>query len=368
MYTVGFDSTALRKEATTLENFVPPNPQTKVEGTEVTPPIFLKGLLGVSVTTEDPQFSQEYMKVVAEVMSKAGLAHPKLMYKGAQLLKVAEEKTEEIICQIVLDLEPFINFVDIYSAFYQKEYISMLGQAQGQRLSPLAYIDKTQNSFAHACAWWYWKDCRVYDESKYTYHIDHFQGKVTPAWRELSKTKPKISVYYSGSECEALVSLSDLILKLIELYHFGPIDFRSVARPLEKRCLTLSGNKKIRSHDLAKYDWMIRTTVPDSPLEISLNSLVKHPIYFIAWSPLQPRTVVKPSFEHSVLYNNVMKKAIGDNGCVKFLDFDKDMLFWNETDFIIPINKTDLEHIESLKQFGYEKMPQTISLGSTLDK
>lgn len=368
MYTVGFDSAALRKEVSTLVDFVPPNPHTSTEGAEAISPSFLKGLLGVSVTTEDPQFSQEYMKVVTEVMSKAGLPHSKLMYKGAQLLKVAEEKTEEIICQIIQNLEPFINFVDIYSAFYQKDYISILGQAQGQRLSPLAYINRTQNSFAHVCAWWYWKDCRVYDESNYTYHIDHFQGKVTPAWREISKTKSNISVYYSGNECEALISLSDLILKLIELYHFGPIDFRSVARPLEKRCLTLSGNRKIRSHDVAKYDWMIRTTVPDSPLEISLNSLVKHPIYFIAWSPLQPRTTVKPSFEYSILYNDIMKQAIRNNGCVKFLDFDRDMIFWNETDYIIPINKTDIEHVGSLKQFGYERMPQVISIGSTLVK
>jgi hypothetical protein len=368
MYTIGFDSTALRKEISALEDFIPPSPHTNADGTEVIPPSFLKGLLGVSVTTEDPQFSQEYMKVVADVMSKEGLTHSKLMYKGAQLLKVAEEKTEEIICKIVQDLEPFINFVDIYSAFYQKEYISILGQAQGQRLSPLAYINKTQNSFAHVCAWWYWKSCRVHDESKYSYHIDHFQGKVTPAWRDFSKTKPNLSVYYSGNECEALISLSDLILKLIELYHFGPIDFRSVVRPLEKRCLTLSAHKKIRSHDVAKYDWMIRTTVPDSPLEISLNSFVKHPVYFVAWSPLQPRTTVKPSFEYSILYNNIMKEAIKKTGCVKFLDFSKDMVFWNETDFIIPINKTDIEHVESLKQFGYERMPQVVSLGSTLDK
>ena len=137
---------------------------------------------------------------------------------------------------------------------------------------------------------------------------------------------------------------------------------------MEKRCLTLSANRKIRSHDLAKGDWMIKLTVPDKPIDINLNSFIKHPIYFVAWSPLQPRTVIKPSFEHSILYNNVMKKAIADKGCAKFIDFDKDMTFWNETDYLVPINQEDMKHIESLKEFGYERMPQVLSLSTPLDK
>ena len=63
-----------------------------------------------------------------------------------------------------------------------------------------------------------------------------------------------------------------------------------------------------------------------------------------------------------------MKKAIENKGCVKFLDFDKDMTFWNETDFIVPINEKDLEHIESLKEMGFDKMPQVIRLNQPLDK
>ena len=228
MYNVGFDSIALRKEAATLEQFVPPNPtQTQSEETEVIRPNILKGLLGVSVTTEDPQFSDEYLKVVAKELEALGIPHPRLIYKGAQLLKVAGDKTEDAICRIVQALEPFINYIDIYSAFYQKEFISIYGQAQGQRLDPLTFIDKTENSFAHVCAWWYWKSCRVFDETQYEYQIDHFQGKTTPAWREFAQSKPKVSVYYSGSECNALVSLADLILKLIELFHFGPIDLEA---------------------------------------------------------------------------------------------------------------------------------------------
>jgi hypothetical protein len=44
------------------------------------------------------------------------------------------------------------------------------------------------------------------------------------------------------------------------------------------------------------------------------------------------------------------------------------MLFWNETDFIVPINKRDLEHVNSLKEMGFEKMPQIENIDSlTLD-
>jgi hypothetical protein len=380
MPTVGFDSISLKKDATILADFLPSqknNQATIPQLTEskslelneslTTEPAehkVLKALLGVSVATSNEGFLEQYKKIVQKILSEKGVPQRKIMYKGAQLLKQAGEKTEEIITEIFNDMEPFIDHVDIYSAFYEKPFISIYGKAQGQRVDPMTFIDKTENSFAHICAWWYW---RTYSKSEvmHSYQIDHFQGKVTPAWRELESCRAKLSVYYNGSECNALISLSDLLLKLIEIFHFGPIDYKSVARPLQVRCNSRALSLKIQSHNLAKFDWMIKTTVPDTPLDINLNKYLKHPIYFVAWSPTQPRNMVKPSFEWSVLYDNMLQKAIENDGCTKFVDYDKDMTFWTENDYLVPISEADEKHIASLNEMGFIGMPKILKLAPT---
>ena len=229
MPTVGFDSISLKKDADALADFLPvskvvqeseaqptetksPEAQSPESNSSVnTQPKVLKALLGVSVASSNSAFSEEYKKTVQKVLSEKGIPQQKILYKGAQLLKQAGEKTEEIITEILNDIGPLIDHIDIYSAFYEKPFISIFGKAQGQRIDPMSFIDKTENSFVHACAWWYWK---TYGKSEvmHSYQIDHFQGKVTPAWRELESSRAKLSVYYNGSECNALISLSDLLL------------------------------------------------------------------------------------------------------------------------------------------------------------
>jgi hypothetical protein len=382
MPTVGFDSLVLKKDASALASFFSPptdskpiitetvehksteSQQTEVASVPSGEPRALKALLGLSVATSTPNFSEKYKNTVQKILSEKQIPQRKIMYKGAQLLKQAGEKTEEIITDILNEMEPFIDHIDIYNAFYEKPFISMFGKAQGQRVDPITFVEKSENSFAHICAWWYWK---TYNKSEvvHNYQIDHFQGRVTPAWRELENSRSKLSVYFNGSECNALISLSDLLLKLIEIFHFGQIDYKSVARPLQMRCRSRKLSLKIQSHDLARFDWIIKNSVPDTPLDINLNKYLKHPIYFVAWSPTQPRNMVKPSFEWSVLYDNVVRKAIENDGCQKFLDFDKDMTFWTENDYLIPISDADEKHILSLNEMGFVGMPKTLKLSST---
>jgi len=358
MFNVGFDSTSLKKEFAVLDSI---SEQGEKDAEEQKSTTVLKGLVGASVTSDNADLMEHYQKALRRALDKVQVRQLKTVYKGAHLLKQAGDKTEEIICDILNELEPFINHIDLYTAFYEKKFISMLGRAQGERVNPMTFIDKSENAFAHACTWWYW---RTYGkiEDDYMYQIDHFEGRVTPAWKELEKNKANISVYYSGAECNCLISLSDLILKLIDIFHFGTIEYRSVARPILQRCQSFLPARKIRSHDLARFDWIIKATVPDTPLDINLNQHVKHPIYFIVWSPTLPRNTVKPSFEWSVFYNNVMETAIENNGCVKFLAFDKDMTFWDDSDYLVPWTEVDENHIALLNDMGFSTMPKTLKM------
>lgn len=345
---------ALEKEFVPLEQYVStPQASSEPHGK----PIVLKALVGGSVTTQDPNFDERYQTALKTAFDKHGIRQEKVIYKGAHMLKKVGAKFDDMITDILNDLESAIAHIDLYFATYPKPYISIFGKAQGKRLSPLEYIDQHQNGFAHACAWWHWRNYSK-NEATFEYHIDHFEGKSTPAWTEMETNKVNMKAYYSGCECDCLISFADLLLKTIDVFHFGGVDYRSIAQPIWKRCKTFILSQKVKSYDLSKYDWVIRATVPELPLDINLNGYIQHPIYFIAWTPSLPRKTVKTSFEWSKLYNSVIQKAVKAKGCVKFLNFDKDMTFWDDTDFIVPWEPADEEHVRLLSSMGFDNMPK----------
>jgi hypothetical protein len=331
-----------------------------LEGDRPEPKPF-KAFLAASVTTKDEKFSNIYQEVLEATLKKFGILPLKPLYKGAHLVKQADEKSAQVMCALLDAVEPMISHIDLYCAYYRQNTISVFGQAQGQQIQPLTFIEKNQNSFAHVAAW-FWHKNYEYKEG-YALLLDHFEGKITPAWRELEKNvSDKIKVYYSGGECNSLISLADLVLKLVETFHFGYINQQTLIRPIEDRCIGFRGKGKVRCHNLGGQTWLLRTTTPDIPLDIHLTPYIKHPIFFIAWSPNEPRDLIKPSFEWSRKYNMIMQKAIESNGCVKFLKFDKDMVIWDNKDYIIPIMEVDQKHVESLAELGYEKMPTIVPI------
>jgi hypothetical protein len=358
MFKAGFDTIVLEKEYTPLESFT--------QKTNGVPPVKVvaKALLGASVTTQDPDFDKRYETAVKTALEKYNLKQPKRIYKSAHLLKQIKGRYDEVFTNILNAMEKSITRIDLYHATYNREnpdenYVSIYGKAQGERLTPLEYIEKHRNGFDQACAWWNWREYSK-QEPETEYCIDHFNSKMTPGWTEFENSGSKISVFYSGSECNCLVSMADLILKEIDDFHFGPIDYLSVLMPIRRKA-NYSLSKKIRSYNLSKTDLTIRETVPELPFDIDLNQYIKHPIYFIAWTPNAPRKTVKPSFEFSRFYNAIMSKALDTGGCVKLLDFDRDMTFWDDSDFIVPWQTIDIEHVEQLQSMGFDDMPKILN-------
>jgi hypothetical protein len=380
MFRTGVDTIALEKEYTPLEAFANNFKETGEkknninDGTEVSTvnasvpqTIVAKALLGASVTTHDPDFDRKYKEAIKESLEKYGIRQTKQIYKAAHLLKQATAKFDDIFTEILNVMEPSIDHIDLYHATYHhdnplEDYVSVFGKAQGQRLSPHEYIEKNRNGFDQACTWWHWR-MHSKQEPDHQYCIDKFDSKMTPSWGQLESNMVSMKVYYSGCECNCLISFADLILKEIESYHFGPIDYMSIVQPIHRRAKTYWLGKKIKSYNLSMTDKIIRETVPDSPFDIHFTPYIKHPIYFIAWTPKNdlPRKTVKPAFEWSKFYNSIIKKALEMDGCVKFLDFDRDNNLWEECDFIVPWESEDLEHVRQLQAMGFDYMPKVLN-------
>lgn len=318
-----------------------------------------KAHLGASVTTTDKkQLAKAYDDVMSDIFEKFEVERKKQLYKGAHLMMQTGEKTADIASRLIDGLQDYVSHINVYCAYYGRKYISVYGQAAGRRLSPMAFIKKTQNAFEHVCAWLYAKTYNY--ETPLCLELDHFSGETTPAWRELLSSEAKLNIYFSGSECNPLISIADLILKLIAIFHHGTVDGRTLLRPIREKCPSYVGKRKLWFHNLGDAGYKIKASAPDIPLPMDLTPYLKHPVFFMVWDPGVPKSRVKKSFEWSPVYNATANKAIEAEGGMKSLSFDEDIVLWDpRNDFLIPWYETDREYLEMMKQMGY-KLPKVI--------
>jgi len=352
MISVGFDSAPIKKTT------ILPNGSGKGE--------FVANL-GASVTTHDKdKFESSYEDAISEILKKFNLERRKRIYKGAHLVAQAMEKAPNIIVEMIDRLEDDIAHIDIYCAYYSLEYISIYGQAEGQKLSPPAFVKKTQGAFPHVCSWWYVLEYAK-TESPVCLEIDYFQTATTPAWRNLvdvAKKDVTVEFYFGGDECNPLISVADMILKLIRIYHHGTVEGRSLLQPLLGKCTSLEGKRKTWFHNLGSRGFLIKATAPDLPLQADTGPFIKHPIFFYSWDPGEGRRKgdIRSSFEWSPAYNAIAAHASLKRGGVKSFSFAEDPIFWkSDIDVIVPITKEDRDKIEKLGEFGY-KLPKIVDV------
>ena len=320
--------------------------------------------LGVSVTTHNKDdFESAYEDAISEILGTYGLERKKRIYKGAHLLAQAMENAPTIISELLERLESEITHVDVYCAYYSQEYISIYGEAQGQRLSPAVFVKKTQGAFPHVCSWWYSQKYADIESPMYL-EVDYFQTATTPGWKKLLSAAKmgitKLEFYFGGDECNPLISVADLILKLIRIYHYGTVDGRSLLRPLHEKCESFKGKRKIWFHNLGSRGFLIKATAPTLPLQAAIRPFIKHPIFFYSWNPGEKKSRLKAGFQWSPKYNVITAKASLERGGGKSFSFAEDTLFWDpNVDVIIPITKEDQEEIRQIEKYGY-KLPKII--------
>lgn len=320
-----------------------------------TPEKVFKAFISVGITTEDEnQFRKRYDEALDKTFKQKNIRRKKLIYKGHHFILQAKDNTTEMICDVLEDLADSISRIDLYCGYYDLEEISVFGEASGQVIKRMTFLEKNQHSFHHVCTWRYLKDYG----SDCKFKLDHFSGQRTPAWLELIDANPNIEIYFKGCECDPLISTSDLVLKLLQLHQYGTISGRSLFQPITKRCPSFSPtSRKLNYHPMKRY---LRMTTPIVPLLMNTTPYIKHPIFFIVWNPEAPRSRVRPMFEWSPLYDAVIKKAYEENGCLKFVSPEEDQFLWDcEKDKLIAWSEVDEEMIKWMRKMDVE-LPQVL--------
>jgi hypothetical protein len=344
MVYVGFDSAPIRKVSLLPDG---------TKGTE-----FVANL-GVSVTVEDKKkFESAYDTVISNAFKKINAPQLKRFYKGAHLVGQISEKAPEVIAMLLNDLTPEILHIDVYCAYYNMDYVSLYGQSETQKLSPPVFVKKTQGAFPHVCAWWYVSKY-AQTESPLTLEIDSMQTATTPAWRELSNSVGAnigIEFYFGGDECNPIISLADLILKLIRIFHRGTVEGRSLLAPLYDKCNGYMSKRKAWFHNLGSRGFILKATAPDLNIQANTTQFIKHPItfYYTTSRPLEIKDEIATSIYWSPIYNAMAYHVSCNKGGMKRFSPTEDVHIWDaKKDEIVPLTKQDLDQLKRLETYGY---------------
>jgi hypothetical protein len=306
---------------------------------------------GVTVENEI-NFRKAYEEAMKKIFEKYDAKRLKRLYKGYHFCFQAKDKASEMMFDLLEAVADEISHIDLYCGYYDLPEISIFGDASGQVVKRFTFLEKYQHAFHHVCVWRYIKDYGLNCKFK----LDHFEGHGTPAWKELCNMENlDMEVYFSGCECDPLITISDIVLKLIELHQHGIITSRTMLDVISRRCPSFGNvSRKLAYHSMKEY---LRETTPNSPLRIDLSKFLKHPIYFILWNaqPQQaPKERVKAMFEWSPVYNTIANRAYQDNGCFKRFSIDKDHMIWDATqDKLIAWSDAEQEMIGWMDNMGY---------------
>ncbi|MFH0922601.1 MAG: hypothetical protein V1811_00915 [Candidatus Micrarchaeota archaeon] len=340
VFSAGFDSAGYRQQMT-------------IRGK----PHLTLGLVGVGIRTEDTAaFTKAYKQALTAVFKKFGIKQGRPAYCAAELSAIlgaqAIDKEREALDLFLKDLLPAVDQVHLFYTFlFNFETVTIFGDdPDGYERIPVVsreskvtdFYDLISPSYTMLCAWNY-----ASDRHKDILLLDHFQGKISPAWNEFSQTT-NARIYFNGDRCNALVSAADLVTRLVKL---RMLENRARFLEREMDALLPECGKKFIKHFLGSC--YLKKMVPHKRTRINCNSFVKHPCWFVVLE--NPEDAGERAMvEATPAFNSVLEKAFEKDGCVKFFHKDADTRIICGQDVLVSYGERGEKIAKSLKKLGKE--------------
>lgn len=307
-----------------------------------------KFLLGASVATRDKaSFKKVYLESLQKSLESSGFTSKYQIYDSNLLVSQVGYKITEIIPRLLNLLCNDIEQIDVYCAYYTRP-MTVYGETQRQILLPIHFLHLIDASYPHICASKYVREHGI--DSNDILELDHFQLGKTPAWENLETSGCEINLYFSGGMCNPLISISDLIVRLIEERLEQKVDEASVRKSLLDGCQILG--KKVFFHPLGRDTEEKRYATPRLMLPANVDRYIKHPVTFTIgkWPEL---------FMDTPTFVGMQKDAIKRDGCIKKYR-PEDRTYWKiDQDTIVTLDKTEEEKMKELMAFGV-KLPKFV--------
>jgi hypothetical protein len=311
-----------------------------------------------SVTTEnETNFKSAYDDQIDAAFSKSGSQRRKRVYKAAHLTRQLEAQADESIPYICETLADEVSELSIYHCYFDRPFISAYGKGRGQRFHPEDFIKRNADLLLHFCAL---KHAQLSEYGDGRIQMDNFEADMTSAWNLLTGLDCQKEIYISGGECNALISIADLVLRVINWHQHGWVDPTSILRPIREHLPKLS--KKLKFYEVGKSTEDLKLLVPTIKLSVPKREFFKHPIFFLLWNADRPRKITRPAFEWSPPYNATMSRAFDEAGCVKAFASEEDHFYWDPSrDYLVPWSEDEEEIVKDLRRMSYD-LPKVLTL------
>jgi hypothetical protein len=303
--------------------------------------------MGIAVTIKDEkEFAKNYDIILDQLFTKYKAERKKRIYKAAHLTAQILEQSTDFIENFIAQISKYIQSVDVYYSYFPGDIVPrfwVFRETHPRYYAPDAFISLIQNSYVHIAVWRYLilhPDC-----SGYECHVDHFQGKNTPAWEEI-RDKQNMFLYNSGGECNCYIATADIFLRRIYDKLTGALVRRSVRQCFEG----ITNGTHIDAYWLGPKKEFLNAIAPNKDIDINTYPKIKHPLFIIAYQGPSGRASDKDTFEWQNNYSKIMEKAYENKGCVRYWDPAKGPHFTNETqDTVMVANEAAEPIVESIK-------------------
>lgn len=276
-----------------------------------------KALLGVAITVKDNRvFQESYHDEMSNVFREMGFERKKRIYKAAFLAEQLYANANMFIKNFISKITPQLLRINVYYTFYPVGTISQIWtcrESYPRAYSPEKFMDHIYNAYPHYCIWQYtrsYPDC-----THYLYESDFFSGKISPAWEKVRRL-PNLKLFYNGGQCNPLISLADLFLRLICETMPGRLGRMNLGRCLNDAI----GDVPLFSHFMGPRIDYLREMAFTQRRDFLTRQYVKRPLYWVFWKPFTTTSEEIKLLEWKSSYNAMVTEVELNNGCFRMYE------------------------------------------------
>jgi hypothetical protein len=315
-----------------------------------------KANLGVVVTVADPeQFQEDYSLAIKKTCLKYKVKWNRPYCRAADLRfhSDSDQVTLSIIQDLVKEVGSEVKQVHIvYTMLFPSSVPKVYTYtAEPPIISETAvdFQDKLAHPYPYLCLWAYSK---VTPGLNRPLMCDHFAGELTIAWEELEKQCPP-RVFFDGGNTNALVSLSDILLRLLDS-RFGQLKLNDILNPDRLPQFLPEFSDRLQAFYLGQK--FIRNIVPLRRQKIDLTPHIAHPILYIVKEPTSVQT--SDFISRTAIMDDIYTVAAKLGGCVHFFEQrdSNDQRLISPGDFFLWTGEHGKRFIESLPSLRYKDL------------
>ena len=317
-------------------------------------PNVFEGLLGIAVTCKDEKkFIDTYSACMKGALDKLGIKTKRTVLKAYDISRLAPEHENQILMPFLDGLKEEIERIDVYFTRYnpaKNPAISIYGQDQPETKNPVEFLRIITNGYPHNVAYFYLNEYGNKGVEKI--YIDHFESCNTPCWEALSHFQG-LSVVYKGGNCNSLISVADLLLRVTVMAmkekheYFGKQGF-------DRLYSVYPWSKKVFVHELGGNTAILRFMTPINRREIDLTQFIARPLVFVPTESLAGVATKEERslFEDLPIFDDLSNFLSTTKGSFKYFRADTDVRLGKSGDYFLVLGENSEKLYQYLRNCG----------------